>query len=165
MILNDGKKEVTLDFSTAAYMTLKAELKTDNLRKALLADCNKENYETLARGIKVFSGAKIAAVKDAYPYIDCYCKDNEVRKTEMFMQFIVELGENGFFGESKTLEEIQAMAASPEMEIDMGELTDEAMKMFKGEMLHKMVANIAQDSSTTGANTSTTSAPQLTVVE
>lgn len=155
MILNNGKTEVTLDFSTQSYMTLKAELKCENLRKTLLQGCNKEDYEMLARGIKVFSGGKIGALKDAYPYIDGYCKDNETRKPELFMQFIVELGENGFFGEIKTMEQIKEMVISPEMDIDMEELTAEAMKMFKGEMLRDMVKGMTQDTLTTGAAIST----------
>lgn len=165
MILSNGKSEVTLDFSTAAYMWLKAELKCDNLRKTLLQGCNNENYEMLAKGLKVFSGGKISAVKDAYPYIDGYCRDNETRRPEMFMQFIVELGENGFFEEVKSLEEIQKMVKAPETEIDMGELTNETMKLFKGETLRQMVANMMKDTSTIGAPTLTSLDLQPTAPE
>lgn len=161
MQLKNAKgEEFLLRYTTASYMNLKSILKCENLRKELLQAANTENLETFAKCLKEFSDGKLAKTPDAYPCIDAYKEENQVSAYEMFLEFVAEVGEAGFFKGRKTLEEIRQMAESPELEIDMGEITSEAVRLFKAEMLENLVRDMSA-SMTTGANTSTTSAAPL----
>lgn len=158
MVLSDGKKDIELKFKTKAFMNLKTKLKCENLRETLIKGCAEENLEMLATGIMAFSGGGIGSVNDAYECIDRYCEDNgNMRRMDMFVAFIAELGEHGFFGESKSAEEIKAMVADPYLGmIDEKEVSRKIFDMVQekaiGIMADEQMASIL-----TGANTSQTS--------
>lgn len=158
MVLNSGKKEIELKFKTKAFMDLKAKLKCENLRETLIKGCAEENFEMLARSIQVFSDGAINSVNDAYECIDNYCKDNgDIRRMDMFVSFIAELGEQGFFSESKTEEEIKAMVTDPYLGvIDEKEVSRKIFDLAQEKAI-AMMADQEVVSILTGANTSETS--------
>ena len=153
MLLKTKNTEFETEYTIGAYTRLKKELKCDNLRTALLVAAKSEDYETFARSIMAFSGGHINRMDDAYMAIDTYVFENE-----SFIQLVAEIGEAGFFKEKRTPEELRKMAEAPDLAIDMDALTAEAVRMFRGEALGKMVAEMA-GTIRTGANTSTISDP------
>lgn len=158
MLLKTKNTEFETEYTIGAYTRLKKELKCDNLRTALLVAAKSEDYETFARSIMAFSGGHINRMDDAYMAIDTYIFENESTYFEAFIQLVAEIGEAGFFKEKRTPEELRKMAEAPDLAIDMDALTAEAVRMFRGEALGKMVAEMA-GTIRTGANTSTISDP------
>ena len=163
MVLNNGKKDIELKFKTKAFMGLRSKLKCENLRETLIKGCAEENLEMLATGIMVFSGGDIGSINDAYECIDRYCEDNgDVRRMDMFVTFITELGEHGFFGESKSEKEIKAMVADPYLGmIDEKEVSHKILDLVQKKAI-EMMADEQMASILTGANTSVTSEDTLT---
>ncbi len=158
MVLNNGKKEIELKFKTEAYMNLRSKLKCENLRETLIANCNRGDFQTLAEGLKVFSDGEIGQIGDAYTCIDHYCEANDISRRDMFVAFIVELGEHGFFEDQKTKEEIKEMVSNPYLDLmDTKDLQKQAMEIMKSKMA-ETVAEYAANTMMTGANTSMQSA-------
>lgn len=166
MILKNKDKEIQLQYTIGSFTNLKKILKCDNLRNTLLQAAKKEDYETLAKAIKEFAGGEIPKTDAVYPMLDGYIKENGGAYYDLFLQFICEIGEAGFFKEKATVQELDQLAQSPDLDLDMESLTGEAMQLFKGEMLHQMVKQMAgSNTMTIGAATSTTSGPSLIKAE
>jgi hypothetical protein len=137
-LFNGNNEELTLNFTTKNYMQLKKLLKADDLRRALLEAASRADYEALAYGIKQFADSTaVKTIDDAYAAIDT-CED----KTNLFYEFISELGEHGFFGKTM-VEQLKAEAEQPYINMQ--------------ELLNKVAPDVAKNYMTTGANTLQTS--------
>lgn len=117
-------------------MKLKSLLKCENLNKTLVQGAQKEDYEMLAKVIRVFSDDKIV-VDDAYACMDNYCKETGESRYEMFLKLIEEISAAGFFKQRLTLKQIREQAEASD--IDLDDLTEEALKAFKGEAMQEFV--------------------------
>lgn len=163
MVLRKGEKEFELKFKTKAFMDLKAKFKCENLRETLIKGCAEENLEMLATGIRVFSDGGIRDINEAYECIDRYCEDNgNIQRMDMFVKFITELGEHGFFGESKSEEEIKAMVTDPYLGVINEKEVSRKIFDLAQEKAITMMAEEQMTSILTGANTSQTSRDLLT---
>ena len=161
MNLKTKDNEFELQFTTADFTRLKNMLKVENLRKTLIQGAKTEDYEMLARALCVFSENNLKRNEDAYVCIDDYCVENEKTRYEMFLELISEMSEAGFFKERLTLEEVKELAEAPA--IDTDEITEQALRMFQGDALQELVKEMLQENTTTtGANESTTYDPLLT---
>ena len=92
------------------------------------------------------------------PVLTNYCEANDISRRDMFVAFIVELGEHGFFEDQKTKEEIKEMVSNPYLDLmDTKDLQKQAMEIMKSKMA-ETVAEYAANTMMTGANTSMQSA-------
>ncbi|MCI8649594.1 MAG: hypothetical protein HFG20_05700 [Anaerotruncus sp.] len=160
MVLVEKDRELSLCYTIGAFMKCKRALGTENLRKELLVAANRENYDVLVTALKSFSGGALEKESDAYAAIDRYMREHDCSAHEMFLEFICELDEAGFFRDRKSREELQQMAASPELEIDTDELLSLAMRSVKEKMTEGMLQELID--SATGASSSSESAPSPT---
>lgn len=154
MVFMGTKGEIELEYTLGAFTKLKNTLKASNLRKAMLVALNSQDYETMCKAVMGFSGGKVTKADETFAMVDAYAKENGKSYYEVFIDFMAEIEEAGFFRDKMDAEALKAAAASPATIIDEGELLDEAMKKFKGGAVDVMINKMLQEDMPIGASTS-----------
>lgn len=165
MVFMGTKGEIELEYTLGAFTKLKNTLKAKNLRKTMLVALNSQDYETMCKAVMGFTGGKVAKADEAFAMVDAYAKENAKSYYDVFIDFMAEIEEAGFFGDKMDTKALKAAAASPATIIDEGELLNEAMKKFKGGAVDVMINKILQDDTPIGASTSKNSELDSTSAE
>lgn len=127
-LYDDSENEVELSFQIKKYLMLKSKLKTSNLKNALLEASDNYDYEVLAQVIKTFAVKEYKA-DEIFGMID-RTDDKQI----LFLAFIHELGEYGFF-EKISIKELKDTAGDPR--IDMGEMINKVMPQAISDMMKR----------------------------
>lgn len=157
MIFNTEKGDIELKYTIGAFSSLKNKMKAKNLRKHLLTALNIQDYETLCKAVMEFSNGKFKNTDAVFAAIDSYAEGTEKTYYDVFLEFLLEVEEAGFFKEKMTMEQLRDAAASPGMMIDEEEIISETMKTIKGYTVASLAKRIQEEAMQTGQNTLQTS--------
>ncbi len=140
MILKKGEKEIELNYTISGFSRLKKELRCKNLRNTLLKALRDGDYETLCKAVSHFSGGKLS-LPEVQAVVDTYKAEHSCSYYDLFLTFLEEVEEAGFFADKKTGEELRELAASPMLEVDLDSLVEEAVgKLASSELMENIAA-------------------------